>query len=152
KLVAGFLVSTSIGLSFLAAQGFDASMESGLYERSLLARPGAGPSLWKQGKKASVGGPWTGMSLSTGLKAERVDSYSPFGSRLSAGIGDSGVRWGPHFGTAPSGASSGMATRLTVPSSKPLSSVQGPSATRGPLFPGLSPSPSGYHRSKSKGP
>src|SRR5262249_21290481 len=85
KLLAGFLVSTTISLSLLAAQGFDVDKEPRLSERSSLARPGTGPSLWRQGKRASVGGPWTGMSLSTPLKAERVDSCSPFGSRLSAG-------------------------------------------------------------------
>jgi hypothetical protein len=152
KLLAGFLVSTTIGLSFLAAQEFDVDKEPRLSGRSSLARPGTGPSLWRQGKRASVGGPWAGMSISTPLRAERVDSYSPFGSRLSAGIGDAGVRWGPHFGTMPSGASGGMAMRLPgTPSSKAPSLTQGQSTTRWLPFPGPSPSLSRYHSSKSKG-
>jgi hypothetical protein len=150
KLLGGFLVSTTIGLSFLAAHGFDVDMLPSLTERSFLARPG--PSLWRQGKRASVGGSWTGMSISTPLKAERVDSYSPFGSRLSAGIGDAGVRWGPHFTTMPSAASGGITTRLPgIPSSKAPSFDQGQSTTRWLPFPGLSSSPSRYHTSNSKG-
>jgi hypothetical protein len=152
KLLAGFLVSTTIGLGFLAAQGFDVDHQPRLCERSSLAKLGAGPSLWRQGKRTSVGGPWTGISRSSPLKAECVDSYSPFGSRLSAGIGDAGVRWGPHFVTMPSGASGGIATRLPgTPSSKALSFAQGQSTTRWLPFSGLSPSPSRYHSSNNKG-
>jgi hypothetical protein len=152
KLLAGFLVSTTIGLGFLATQGFNADKDPRLSERSSLARPGTGPSLWRQGKKASVGGAWTGMSISDPLKAERVDSYSPFGSRLSAGIGDAGLRWGPHFASMPSGVNGGIATRLPgTPSSKALSLTQSQSTTRWLPLPGLSPSPSRYHPSKSKG-
>jgi len=153
KLLAGFLVSAMVGLGFLAAQGFDGEGDPRPSERSSLAKPGTGPSLWRQGKRASVGGPWTGISISTPLKAERVDSYSPFGSRLSARIGDAGVRWGATFASLPFGASGGLPRQLPgTPSSKALSFSQGRPTTRWlPFFPGLSPAPSRYHTSKSKG-
>src|SRR5262249_15259893 len=98
-LLAGFLVSTTLALSVLATQGFDVDDQLRLPERHSLAKPSAQPSLWRQSKRASVGGPWTGRPIPSPLKAKPGDSYSPFGSRLSAEIGDAGVRWGPHFAT-----------------------------------------------------
>jgi hypothetical protein len=151
KLLAGFLVGATVGLCFLAAQGFDVEGDPRPAEQRSLAKPGTVPSVWRQGKRASVGGPWRGISISSSLKAERVDSYSPFGSRLSARIGDAGVRWGPTFASLPSGASGSPPRQLPgTPSSKAFS--QGRPTTRWlPFFPGLSPAPSRYHTSKSKG-
>src|SRR5262249_12996374 len=143
-----FLLSITIGLGFLATQGFNADNDPLLSERSSLAKPGTEPSLWRQGKKASVGTAWTGMALSSPLKAERVDSYSPFGSRVSAGIGDAGLRWGPYFASMPSGLNGGVATRLP---GTPSRLTQGKSTTGWMPLPGLSSSPSSYHPSKSKG-
>jgi hypothetical protein len=152
KLVAGFVVSIAIALGFLATQGLNAEDDPRLSKGSFLAKPDTEPSLWRQGKKASVGTAWTGMSIANSLQAERVDSYGPPGSRLSAGIGDAGLRWGPHFGSTPSGLNGGMVTRLPgTPSSKPLSLNHGPSTTRWLPLSGLSPSVSRYQSSKSKG-
>ena len=90
--------------------------------------------------------------MSSPLKAERVDAYSPFGSRLSAGIGDAGARWGPTFGSVAVRTSAPLPTRLQgIPSDKSILFSQGRSTARWQsFFPGLSPSASAYDNSKNK--
>jgi hypothetical protein len=152
KLCTGFLVGTVVGMSLLEAQGSDLERNSIPSQRSSLAKSGMRPSLLKQSKKASVGGPWTGISISIPLKAERVDSYSPFGSRLSARIGDAGARWGPTFASVALRTSVPTPTRLQgMPSDKAILFSKGRSSTRWlPSFSGLSSSAPAYDNSKSK--